>query len=135
MSIVSTGGRVRPAFRARCNTLVTERGYGTVARRALYRMPRFSAPRLLLRTAASLALLGLLAWRIDLRDAGRALADANYLYVIPALVLFGLAKLLVSYRWRLMMSTFAELPLPPLFGILLVSNLANNVLPARIGDL
>ncbi len=98
-------------------------------------MPRFSARRLLLRTAASLALLGLLAWRIDLRDAGRALADANYLYVIPALALFGLAKLLVSYRWRMMMSTFAALPLPPLFGILLVSNLANNVLPARIGDL
>ena len=28
----------------------------------------------------------------------------------------------------------ADLPLAPLFGILLVSNLANNVVPARIGD-
>jgi hypothetical protein len=34
-----------------------------------------------------------------------------------------------------MMSTFAPLPLPPLVGILFVSNMANNVLPARLGDL
>ena len=74
-------------------------------------------------------------WRIDLEQAGRALRDANYVYVIPGLALFGVAKLLVAQRWRVMMSKFADLPLPPLFGILLVSNLANNVVPARIGDL
>jgi uncharacterized protein (TIRG00374 family) len=34
-----------------------------------------------------------------------------------------------------MMSTFARLPLAPLFGIFMVSSLANNVVPARIGDL
>jgi uncharacterized protein (TIRG00374 family) len=50
-------------------------------------------------------------------------------------VLFGLAKLLVAQRWRVVRSPYARLPLPPLFGILLVSNLANNVLPARLGDL
>lgn len=82
-----------------------------------------------------MGLLGFLVWRIDLRDAARALRDAEYVYVVPGLALFGIAKLLVAVRWRLMMSKFASLPLAPLFGILLVSNLANNVLPARIGDL
>lgn len=91
--------------------------------------------RVILRTAISLALLGFLVWRIDLREAGAALRDANYVFVVPALLLFGIAKLLVAQRWRVMMSSFADLPLPPLFGVLLVSNLANNVLPARIGDL
>lgn len=90
--------------------------------------------RLLFRTAVSLALMGILLWRIDLHEAGRALKDANYVYVVPALALFGLAKLLVAQRWRVMMSNFADVPLLPLFGILLVSNLANNVVPARIGD-
>jgi hypothetical protein len=98
-------------------------------------MTRFVERRTLLRIAASLALLALLLWRIDLEQAARALRYANYVYVIPGLALFGLAKLLVSQRWRIMMSTFADLPLPPLFGILLVSNLANNIVPARIGDL
>jgi len=90
--------------------------------------------RLLFRSAVSLVLMAILLLRIDLGEAGRALRDANYFYVIPALALFGLAKLLVARRWKLMMSEFADVPLSPLFGILLVSNLANNVLPARIGD-
>jgi uncharacterized protein (TIRG00374 family) len=98
-------------------------------------MPRLLERRLLARIVASIVLFALLVWRIDVAEAGRALRDADYVYVIPALLLFGLAKLLVAQRWRLMMSTFADLPLPPLFGILLVSNLANNVVPARIGDL
>jgi uncharacterized protein (TIRG00374 family) len=97
-------------------------------------MVRFSERRLLIRTAVSLGLVAILLWRIDLAEAGRALRDANYFYIIPALVLFAIAKLLVAQRWRLMMSEFAQLPLWPLFGILLVSNLANNVMPARIGD-
>jgi hypothetical protein len=98
-------------------------------------MTRFFDRRLLIRIAVSITLLALLLWRINLDQAARALRDANYFYVIPGLALFGLAKLLVAQRWRLMMSTFADIPLPPLFGILLVSNLANNVVPARIGDL
>lgn len=97
-------------------------------------MSRFMQRRLIVRTAVSLALLGILIWRIDLSRAADAMRDANYIYVVPALALFGLAKLLVAQRWRLMMSRFADIPLPPLYGILLVSNLANNVVPARIGD-
>jgi len=98
-------------------------------------MSRLLERRLLIRIAASVALLALLLWRVDLEAAARALRYANYFYVIPGLVLFGIAKLLVAQRWRIMMSTFADVPLPPLFGILLVSNLANNIVPARIGDL
>jgi hypothetical protein len=97
-------------------------------------MSRFSERRLVIRIAVSVALIGILLWRIDLGRAGEALFEANYVYVVPALALFGLAKLLVAQRWQLMMSTFADLPLGPLFGILLVSNLANNVVPVRIGD-
>jgi uncharacterized protein (TIRG00374 family) len=97
-------------------------------------MSRPSTRRFVMRSAVSLALLAVLLWRIDLAQAGRALRDADYFYVVPGLMLFGLAKLLVAQRWRLMLSKFADVPLPPLFGILLVSNLANNVVPARIGD-
>jgi len=95
---------------------------------------RYLDRRILLRVGFSLGLLALLLWRLDLHRAGEALRDANYIYVIPGLALFGFAKLLVAQRWRVIMSRFADLPLAPLFGILLVSNLANNVVPARIGD-
>lgn len=98
-------------------------------------MTRLLERRMLIRVAASVALLALLLWRLDIEAAAHALRYANYFYVIPGLALFGIAKLLVAQRWRITMSTFADLPLPPLFGILLVSNLANNIVPARIGDL
>jgi uncharacterized protein (TIRG00374 family) len=98
-------------------------------------MSRLFERRLLVRIAASIALLAILLWRIDLTDAGHALREANYVFILPALACFGIAKLLVAHRWRIMMSTFAVLPFLPLFGILCVSNLANNVLPARLGDL
>ena len=98
-------------------------------------MTRLLERRMLIRVAASVALLALLLWRLDIESAAHALRYANYFYVIPGLALFGIAKLLVAQRWRIMMSTFADVPLPPLFGILLVSNLANNIVPARIGDL
>lgn len=98
-------------------------------------MTRLLEPRLLIRTTVSLALLAFLVWRLDLSEAWDALREANYIYVAPALVLFGASKLLVAQRWRLMMSTFAQLPLGPLFAIFMVSCLANNVVPARIGDL
>jgi hypothetical protein len=91
--------------------------------------------RSLIRLAITLALMGILIWRVDLDAAARALRDADYVYVIPALVCFAVAKLICADRWRLMMSTFARLPLMPLFGILCVANLANNILPARLGDL
>lgn len=98
-------------------------------------MTRLVDLRVLLRIGITLALLALLAWRIDVREAARTLREANYLYVIPGLALFGVAKLLVAHRWRLMLPESERLPLAPMFGVLLVSNLANNVLPARIGDL
>lgn len=90
--------------------------------------------RLLVRLAVSLILLGVLVWRVDLGDAARALRDANYVFVIPGLALFGISKFLVAVRWRVMISKFDDVPLMPLFGTLLVSNLSNNILPARLGD-
>src|SRR3989442_370452 len=54
-------------------------------------MSRLLTPRTLLRTVLSLALLGFLLWRIDLDRAAEALRDADYVYVVPALALFGLA--------------------------------------------
>jgi len=99
-------------------------------------MSRLLNTRSIIRVVVSLALLGLLIWRIDLDRAATALRDADYVFVLPGLALFTVAKLLVARRWRLMMAEFEHIPpVRPLFAILLVSNLANNIVPARIGDL
>jgi len=104
-------------------------------RGSLYSIARLIDRRTVLRTAISLGLLAFLFWRIDVGAAADAFRNANYVFVLPAVALFAVSKLLVAQRWRLMMLPYAALPLAPLWGILLVSNLANNVLPARLGDL
>jgi uncharacterized protein (TIRG00374 family) len=98
-------------------------------------MNRLADRRILLRLAITVALFAVLFWRIDLEAAGLALREANYLFVLPAMVSFGVAKLLVTVRWRMMMGAHPRISIPPLFGILSVANLANNILPARLGDL
>ena len=99
-------------------------------------MRRLFNLRSIIRLVVSLALIGFLLWRIDLTRLAHELQNANYLYVLPALALFSIAKLLVARRWRLMMSDFEHVPpLDFLFATLLVSNLANNIVPARLGDL
>lgn len=87
----------------------------------------------LLRVAVTVVLVGFLFWRVDLGQLWRELRHANYIWVPPAIGAFLFGKFLVAERWRIMMKPFGEVPVTHLFGTLLVSNLANLVLPARIG--
>jgi uncharacterized protein (TIRG00374 family) len=98
-------------------------------------VPVYSQRRLLLRLAISGGLVGFLVWRVDIAEALKTLPDVNYLYAVPALALFTLAKLVVALRWRVMLARLGQPPVGTLFGTLLVSNLANNFLPLRLGDL
>jgi hypothetical protein len=96
--------------------------------------PVYGQRRLLVRLAISASLVGFLVWRVDIAAALRTLTDVNYLYALPALALFTLAKLIFAVRWRVILTRLGKPPVRTLFGTLLVSNMANNVLPLRLGD-
>ena len=81
------------------------------------------------------AFLGLLAWRVDIRDALTTLADANWAWVLPALIVFSLSKALHAARWRIFLGDHRDVPLSGLVGIFFVHNMANAVLLLRAGDL
>ena len=97
--------------------------------------PVRSHRRLLVRLTISGGLVGFLIWRVDLAEALETLPDVNYLFALPALALFTLSKLIFAVRWRVILSRLGQPPIGSLFGTLLVSNMANNVLPFRLGDL
>ena len=78
--------------------------------------------------------LGILIWRVNLGSVFQTFAHANYIWVLPALLCFSASKLIHAYRWRLLLEETEEAPLPDLFAIYLVSNMANNAVPFRIGD-
>lgn len=90
--------------------------------------------RLWFRLAVSGVLIGLLIWRVDIREALETLAEGRYAYVAAALPIYSLSKLVDAYRWRLMLARLGSAPVLGLFGVYLVSNMANNLLPLRLGD-
>ena len=90
--------------------------------------------RLIFRLALSLALVGVLVWRVNISEALELFAEVNYLYVLGALPVYTLSKLVDAARWRLMIRPIGNAPVPGLLGALLVANMTNNVLPVRLGD-
>ncbi len=79
--------------------------------------------------------LGVLLWRVDVRDAVDPFREARYGWVILAMAIFPVTRLLDTYRWRLYLERVGRPPFPGLLGAFLVGNLVNSVLPARVGDL
>jgi uncharacterized protein (TIRG00374 family) len=91
--------------------------------------------RLLFRVALSGGLVGLLVWRVNIGDALKTFTEANYWFVIPALPIYTISKVVDAQRWRLMLSPIQRLPVGGLLGSILIANMANNAVPVRVGDL
>ena len=77
----------------------------------------------------------LLLRSVDLDQLGSAVEGIEAAWVVPALLLFTAAKYIDSWRWRyLLRGLGTALPQRALFGAFLIGNMANNLLPLRIGD-
>ncbi len=71
--------------------------------------------------------------RLD--DVAHALADAEYIWIIPVLVLTVLAFALRAWRWRLLLEPVKRIGFLPLFSSTMIGFMGNNLLPARLGEL
>lgn len=81
--------------------------------------------------------LVLLAWILstfDLAEAGRALKAGNYLYLLPVAVLIFLNFSLRALRWGTLFTNTDVPHWSDLFQALMIGYLANNLLPARAGE-
>lgn len=83
----------------------------------------------------SIIIIIILLYSIDFRDAYRALKNTNYLYIIPAMLIFLLSFFFRSLRWRYVLYPIKRMPLYNLFKATMIGFMANFVLPARIGEL
>jgi uncharacterized protein (TIRG00374 family) len=72
---------------------------------------------------------------IDLDAVASALAEADYVYVVPALALFGLSLIARSLRWSYLLEPRHGLGWRDLLPSLLVGYAGNNLLPLRAGEL
>jgi uncharacterized protein (TIRG00374 family) len=83
----------------------------------------------------SVVALVLVIRNVDLQAAWESLRNANPAWV-ALLVLFVIGDVLLrAVRWRVLLAPVARLPFSPVLSSLLVGYLANNVLPARLGEI
>ena len=79
--------------------------------------------------------LGLFFWRTDLGDMADALANANYWWFAPAIAVWFLSTWFRSLRWRYLLRPIADIPARTLYPVVVIGYMANNLLPARTGEL
>lgn len=81
------------------------------------------------------ALFLFLAFRkVDFTELGAALESANYLYIIPIALLSLVSVSVRSLRWRYLLRPVKEIGPWSLFSATFIGLMANNVLPARLGE-
>ncbi|MEE8472970.1 MAG: lysylphosphatidylglycerol synthase transmembrane domain-containing protein, partial [Dehalococcoidia bacterium] len=89
--------------------------------------------RLWFSLALTLTFLGLFLYRIDLSEAKRALNEARYIFIAPAVLVYFLGAWFRSLRWRLLVTPLATVSSFRLFPLVLIGFAINNIMPARLG--
>jgi glycosyltransferase 2 family protein len=84
--------------------------------------------------AVTFVFLGLILWKMNLTDFADALRSANYWYVVPAAICTLLSYVLRTVRWREILRPTKLIPVFRLFPVLMIGFMANNILPARLGE-
>ncbi len=72
--------------------------------------------------------------KIDLRLLWENLQKGNYLYLIPIVVVIFLSVALRAVRWGYLLRPIKKIGFHRLFEGILISFMANNVLPVRMGE-
>ena len=81
----------------------------------------------------TLLFLFLFLYRTDFAEMGRALGQANYLFLLPGLLFYLVGVLFRSLRWRYLLKPIGTFSPLRLFPLIVIGFLVNNVLPARLG--
>lgn len=79
--------------------------------------------------------LGLFFARTNLNELGDALADANYWWVVPAIAVWFISAWFRAIRWRVLLGHVLKISSRSLYPIVIIGYMANNLLPARTGEL
>lgn len=80
------------------------------------------------------ALIWMLFRNINFGQLVLALKEANYLWLIPNVLLIMFTMYQRAYRWRFMLAPIKHVKFPTLIAATCVGFMANNVLPLRLGE-
>jgi len=82
----------------------------------------------------SILLLWALFRNIDFVELTHALKGANYVWLLPNILLIIFTMYLRSWRWKFMMAPIKQVSFSNLLAATCIGFMANNVLPLRLGE-
>ncbi len=82
----------------------------------------------------SLFFMALLFYKIDFGSLVAAFNSADYRYILLAICFTFINFFLRAIRWRYLLITEKAIPLSSLFSATIIGYMANNLLPARLGE-
>jgi glycosyltransferase 2 family protein len=87
---------------------------------------------------AGVLISGLFLWlafrKADLRDVGRAFSEARYVWLIPSIAANFIGLWIRCVRWGVLLRPLRRVRMKNLFPSTMIGFMANNLLPARIGE-
>ena len=89
--------------------------------------------RLWLGVIISIAFLALFFYRVDFMAMGRALAEANYVYLLPALAVYFTGVYFRAIRWQYLLRPLGSFSSLYLFRLIVIGFTLNNIVPGRLG--
>jgi len=70
----------------------------------------------------------------DLANVWETLTHANYLWIVPGILVYFLAVLARTWRWHYLLRSIKPVSLRTLFPIVTIGYMGNNIYPARAGE-
>lgn len=90
--------------------------------------------KLVLGLVVSAGFLVLAFWNVSLREMGQAFREVRLWWLVPATLTLFVRFWLTAIRWRILLLPTKRVGLHRLFSVTMIGFMANNVLPARIGE-
>jgi uncharacterized protein (TIRG00374 family) len=83
----------------------------------------------------SLGLLVFVFYQTDPTKIWNSLQRAQYIYLVPGLALYFLGVGVRAIRWRFLLRSIKPIPSRELFRTVVIGYMANDILPARMGEI
>ncbi|MBO1222919.1 MAG: flippase-like domain-containing protein [Candidatus Scalindua sediminis] len=77
----------------------------------------------------------LFARKIEWAHLNEAFREANYIYIIPTIMVIFLSHYLRAVRWSTLIAPIKKVSILNLFSATMIGFMANSVLPARVGEI
>jgi uncharacterized protein (TIRG00374 family) len=97
--------------------------------------PMWKKKRLWIGLIVSVVLLVYVFYQTDPAKILDSLRQAQYAYLIPALVLYFIGVGIRAVRWHFLLRSIKPIPSGALFRTVVIGYMANDILPARMGEL